>query len=257
MDRHLDDVALRALEARDAQSVAHFRDHLSRPCAECEAYLADAPARLWWLEAEADRLLHLHGALSAPAHDTSGFHAVRRAMRARRLRKALAFSLAGAIAVAAALVLTVAVPRSGGPGRPYAEVKGPESGLLELSAAVVSRGGATAPIGPGGRAHPGDTLALRYRADRAGPAYLVKSGPDGRPVALGAFALSAGTHDLSDPGGVAGVSLEGEQGEVHLWLVQSTGPLTASGAVDAVQHPTVAAGASVVGFWVRVGPGEN
>lgn len=258
MDRHLDDAAIRALEAKDAKAVAHFRDHLSAPCAQCEEYLANAPAGLWWLEAEADRLLHLHGALSLPAaNDTTGFRAVRRAMRARRMRKALVASLAGAMAIAAALVIVLAVPRAGGPGPGYTGVKGQESGLLELSAVVVSRSGATSPIGPGGRAHAGDTLVLRYRADQPGLAYLLKAGPDGRPQVLGEFALSAGTHDLSDSGGVSGVSLEGEQGEVRLWLVQSSRPLTADGAVEAVRHPADAAGTSVVGFLVRVAAGEN
>jgi len=254
MDRHLDDVALRALEAKDAQAVAHFRAHLAQPCPECEAFLAEAPARLWWLEAEADRLLHLHGSLHLSAPDTSGFHAVRRAMRARRMRKALAASLAGALAVAAALVLFVAVPR---PARPYAEVKGQELGLLELSAVTVSRAGATAPVAPGAPARESDTLVLRYRAERSGPAFLLEAGADGKPRALGEFALSAGTHDLADSGGVSGVSLEGERGEVCLWLVQSPGPLTAAKAVEAVEQGTAAPGMSVAGFTVRVVPGEN
>jgi len=257
MERHLDDAAIRALEAKDGQAVAHFRDHLSRPCAQCEQYLANAPARLWWLEAEADRLLHIHGALAMPAaNDTTGFRAVRRAMRARRMRKALVATLAGAAAIAAALVIAFAVPRGG--ARPeYTGVKGQESGLLELSAVVVSRAGVTSPVGPGGRARPGDTLVLRYRADQPGPAYLLKAGPDGQPQVLGQFALSAGTHDLSDSGGVAGVSLEGEQGEVRLWLVQALRPLTAEGALDAVRHPSGATGTPVVGFSVRVASGEN
>jgi hypothetical protein len=256
MERHLDDAAIQALEGKDAKAVAYFRDHLSKPCIQCEEYLANAPSRLWWLEAEADRLLHIHGALCMPAaNDTTGFHAVRRALRARRMRKALAATLAGVAAAAAAVLLFFAVPRAGGPE--YTGVKGPESGLLELSAVVVSRSGTTAPIATGGRARPGDTLVLRYRADQAGLAYLVKAGPDGRPQALGQFALSAGTHDLADKGGVAGVSLEGEQGEVHLWLVQSSGPLAAAAAVEAVQQPAKSHGPSVVGFTVRVESGEN
>jgi len=259
MERHLDDAAVRALEAKEAQAVAHFRDHLSRPCARCEEYLANAPARLWWLEAEADRLLHIHGALAMPAAgDTTGFRAVRRAMRARRMRKALAASIAGAVALAAALVLVLRVPRAAGPEDAFTGVKGQESGLLELSAAVVSRSGATSPVGPGGRAHAGDTLVLRYRAEQPGPAYLLKAGPDGQPRVLGRFALSAGTHDLADSGGVSGVSLEGEQGEVHLWLVQSAAPLADAAAADAVRHPAnIAPGVWVVGFTVRVAPGEN
>jgi hypothetical protein len=257
MERHLDDVAVRALEAKDAQAVAHFREHLSQPCARCEEYLANAPARLWWLEAEADRLLHIHGVLAMPSYsDTNGFRAVRRAMRARRMRKALAASLGAALAVAAALVLVLAVPRSNGPGPAYAGVKGQESGLLELSAVVVSRSGATSPVAPGGLARAGDTLVLRYRADQPGLAYLLKAGPGGRPEVLGQFALAAGVHDLSDAGGVSGVSLEGEQGEVRLWLVQCAAPLTASQVEGAVEHPGTA-GVTVARFAVRVGPGEN
>jgi hypothetical protein len=258
MERHLDDRAIRALEAKDAQAVAHFRDHLSRPCAQCEQYLANAPAHLWWLEAEADRLLHIHGALAMPASaDAAGFRSVRRAMRARRMRKALAATLAGAVAIAAALLIVLAVPRGGAPGSQDLGIKGQASALLELSAVVVSRSGATSPVSPGGRAHPGDTLVLRYRADQPGVAFLVEESPGGSPKVLGQFALSAGTHDLADSGGVAGVSLEGERGDVHLWLVQSSGPMTAEGALDAVRQPAKVAGASVVGFTVRVAPGEN
>jgi len=259
-DRHLDDAALQALEAKDARAIAHFREHLALPCPECEAFLAGAPARLWWLEAEADRLLHIHGAISTLAPDATGFHAVRRAMRARRMRRALAASLAAA-AVAAGLFITVILPRAGGPssGREWTGVKGPEAaqaGPLELSAAVVAADGAVRPIGPGGGARPGETLVLRYRTDGAGTAFLVKSGPGG-PVALGEFALSAGTHDLADSGGVAGVSLEGEQGELRFFLVQSSERLTAAGAVELVRNPAAGRAVRVAGFSIHVVPGEN
>src|SRR5438552_246250 len=106
MVRHLDEAAMKALEAADAELTAHFREHLRRPCAECEAFLATSPGRLWWLDAEADRLLLLHGAAEpAAAADHSGFSAVRRAMRRQTARRALG----SALAVAAAASLAFAV----------------------------------------------------------------------------------------------------------------------------------------------------
>src|SRR5262245_23651768 len=209
---HLDDAALRALEGKDARAVAYFREHLSRSCPECEAFLANAPEQLWWLEAEADRLLHIHGAVTSLQQDTAGFHAVRRAMRARRMRKALAASLAAAAAVLAGIWLTAGALRPAGPSPEWDGIKGQESGLLELSAAAVSRDGAVRPVAPGGRARSSDTLVLRYRADRDGTAFLIRSTPGGGPVPLGQVALSAGTHDLADSGGTVGLPLDGERG---------------------------------------------
>lgn len=262
MDRHLDEAALRDLEAKDARAVAHFRDHLARPCAQCEEFLASAPARLWWLEAEADRLLLLHGASPASTADASGYGAVRRAMRIRKLRRAVGTAAAAAAAIAAGVWLLVVPARvpDQDPSREWTGVKsasGEEAGQLELSGALVSPTGEVSPVGPGGRARAGDTLVLRYRATRAGPAHLVKASPGQKPQALGQFALSSGQHDLADSGGVSGVSLGGERGEVRLWLVQSASPLTAEGAIAAALDPTPGRGVAVAAFLVRVDSAEN
>ncbi|HVE86467.1 MAG TPA: hypothetical protein VND93_26605, partial [Myxococcales bacterium] len=185
------------------------------------------------------------------------YRAVRRALRVRRTRVALGAAVAGAAAVAASLWLLVLSPRPA-PSPEWAQVKGgPSAGLLELSAAVVSRSGEVSPLAPGGRARATDTLVLRYRAERPGPAYLLESSAPGQLRPLGQFTLQAGTHDLSDGGGVSGVSLDGDRGEVRLWLVQAGGPLTEQSAVEAVLHPASGGDVVVAGFSVRVEAGEN
>ncbi|NTX01364.1 hypothetical protein [Myxococcus sp. CA040A] len=267
--RHLDDEALHALARREPDAVKYFREHLATACEACESFLAthSGPDVL---DGQVDAVLL---ALAPPRSDAPldevGFARVRRRLRAPRLDTQRWGLIAGA--VAAGLLAVVVVPRlrQGGTGVEVGTasqepgVKG-QVGRIALELAVVVRGadGSLRRLDPDTQVDSRDVLLLRYHATEAGTALLFQQRAGEEPQLLGPFDLEAGTHDLQDPQGLSGVSLEGESGPLTLWLAAS--PTGLQPSVDEVKRVLVGEGErweqgmlAVTRFDVRVRSSQN
>jgi hypothetical protein len=218
--KHLDAHALSALAAKDPQAVAWFREHLASPCDACEEFLAQhsAPDAL---DGQVDALLLGLAPRPAASQDEVGW------MRLRRRLRTSAHTgrwVGAAAALAACLLAVVLVPRLVRPPeeeQPWNGVKGSSRIALELAAVARSADGQLRRLDQGAAVPSEDVLLLRYHATEAGSALLFQQVGDAPPGLLGSFLLEAGTHDLSGPQGLAGVSLSDEEGPVTLWLVAS------------------------------------
>jgi hypothetical protein len=217
--RHLDAQALHALAAREPEAVAWFREHLAQPCEQCQAFLADTPGP-GLLDGQVDALLlRLAPAREEPRLDEVGFARLRRALRGPALpwrRVAAGLALAAGLAGLVVLYRPQAHPSQ---EAPWDGVKGVARLALELSLVAREPDGNLRRLDAGASVSDQDVLVLRYHATEAGEALLLQQRADATPELLGRFPLEAGTHDLSTPEGLLGVSLEGESGPLTLWLV--------------------------------------
>ncbi|WP_225410686.1 serine/threonine-protein kinase [Stigmatella hybrida] len=259
--RHLDAAAMHALSTREPEAVAYFREHLAAPCEVCETFLAHH-AGPGLLDGEMDAaLLRL-----APAPAAEDLPPLRALKPPRRLPSPSARQwgwMGGALA--ASLLAVVLVPSlrtpSAVPEAPWTGVKGP--GRISLELAVVAQGldGQLRRLDAGAAVAPEDVLLLRYHATEAGTALLYQQRAGQPPELLGRFPLEAGTHDLEGPQGLAGVSLEGDEGSLRLALVafaagetpSEDAALVALGAGEAAEHRP----GTVARFDVHVQPGQT
>ncbi|MBF5042551.1 hypothetical protein FGE12_09075 [Aggregicoccus sp. 17bor-14] len=252
--------ALRALEAGDEATRAHFARHLAEECEVCERFLQES-AGPGLLDGQVDRLLL---SLAPPAErplDEVGFARIRRALAPPARRRWVG---AGAAALAAGLVAMVAVRQLQPPPLAPQEqgVKGAGRLELELSVAARSRSGALRRLDAGAPVQDADVLLLRYHATEAGTALLFQQRAGSAPELLGRFPLEAGTHDLAGDAGLAGVGLQGERGPLRLLLVglPAGQPVEPEAVRRALAGDTSAPrdlGLQVSRFDVRVGSGEN
>lgn len=229
--RHLNADALSALNRREPEAVAYFREHLATSCDTCEEFLATHPGPDL-LDGQVDSLLlGLAPAAKQDAPlDELGLARVRRGLRQGRPDARRWGIVAGAIAASLLAVVMVPRMRSAGPAvdpgtdSDWNGVKGP-AGNIALELAVVARGadGGLRRLDPASPVEDADVLLLRYHATEAGTALLFQQRAGQGPELLGRFPLEAGTHDLEGPQGLAGVSLEGESGPVTFWLVGAAG----------------------------------
>jgi hypothetical protein len=81
--RHLDEDALRMLEAGDGETREYFATHLSIPCDECESFLVKVE-RPGLLGAAADAALTVRAADADAPLDEVGFRRVRQALERSR-----------------------------------------------------------------------------------------------------------------------------------------------------------------------------
>jgi len=215
--KHLDSHALSALTARDPEAVAWFREHLASPCDTCEEFLAQSGPDA--LDGQVDALLLGLAPRPAASQDELGW---------MRLRKRLRTSahtgrwVGAAAALAACLLAVVLVPRLVSPSekaQPWNGVKGSSRISLELAAVARGADGQLRRLDQGDPVLSEEVLLLRYHATEAGSALLFQQLDDKEPELLGSFQLEAGTHDLSGPQGLAGVSLLDVEGPVTVWLV--------------------------------------
>ncbi|MFP2905281.1 hypothetical protein ACLESD_09530 [Pyxidicoccus sp. 3LFB2] len=268
--RHLNADAMSALARREPDAVAYFREHLATPCDTCEEFLATHPGPDL-LDGQVDALLLGVGPAAkqeAPL-DELGLARVRRGMKQPRPDARHWGLIAGAIAASVLAVVLVPRLRAANPGvdtgtaTEWDGVKGP-AGNIALELAVVARGadGGLRRLDPDSDVEGADVLLLRYHATEAGTALLFQQRAGQEPELLGRFPLEAGTHDLEGPQGLAGVSLEGEDGPVTLWLVGTAGRQEPS--PDVVREVLVGGSTAreqhrlaVTRFDVSVGSGQN
>ena len=225
--KHLDDSAMKLLEAGDATARAHFASHLSAPCEECEAYLmsVEQPAMLG---AAADAALTTRPADDRAPLDEEGFARVRRALKPPRLRpispgRRIRIAMASLAVAAAAGLAVLVIPRVGPDSTSFdpgpAGVKGATGLTLELQAAHQRSSGSLQRVERGAALLADGALILRYYATERGGAWLfAKRG--NRLESLGVFTLEPGLHPLRlQNGAIASLPLEGEAGELVLILI--------------------------------------
>lgn len=226
--RHLDDHAVKLLEAGDESTRAHFAAHLSAPCEECETYLSNTEGPEL-LGGAADSALMTRPADVDASLDEVGFRRMRRALDAPRrsskppvwrVRLIAIGSMAAALVAVVTLLLSRPVAEDGAPESGLSGAKGPTTGLtLELQAAHQSGTGSLRRVDRGAVLPPAGALILRYYATEKGGGWLFAKRGD-RLDALGAFALEPGLHPLRlDNGAIASLPLEEEAGELQLLLV--------------------------------------
>lgn len=216
--RHLDDGAVDQLLRGVPDAVQHFREHLIKPCDACEEFLLQ-DRKLGLLDGQVETvLLALHPPAPKPL-DEVGYARIRRRFK---LRGALRVSL-GAIAVAASLAWFSLVRPAPAPRFESEEdLKGALRLRVELSGAVQTRDGRLTRVSSGDEVSSSATLLLRYQATDAASALLIRE-RESAPEVLGSFRLEPGLHDLASASGLAGLSLEGEQGLVTFVLIARPG----------------------------------
>ena len=111
---------------------------------------------------------------------------------------------------------------------------------IELSAAVRARDGSFRPLGAGDFVSARDTLVFRAQTSLAAEGLLLLQRGSARPEVLGPVHLTGGPQLLQGADGLLGVSLEGEQGEVTLWLVAGPQAPSPAEAVAAIAFPAPA-----------------
>ncbi|WP_375760322.1 hypothetical protein [Corallococcus exercitus] len=261
--RHLDASAMSELAARDPQAVAWFREHLASPCEVCETFLATHSDPL---DGRTDALLLALAPASKAAEEGATVVPLRTLPRSRRFAPPPGRYwgwMAGALA--ASVLMVVLVPIVKGPGRSANEwtgEKGPGR-RISLELAVVARGtdGGLRRLDPGADVTHDEVLLLRYHATESGTALLYQQRGHEAPELLGRFPLDAGTHDLEGTDGLAGVSLESDEGPLSLALVafapgESASEQDALAALEADGSPDARPG-TVVRFDVRVQSGQT
>ncbi|MBZ4333847.1 hypothetical protein NR800_14430 [Corallococcus interemptor] len=256
--RHLDATAMAELARRDPATVAWFREHLASPCEACETFLATHSDAL---DGRTDALLL---ALAPERKAEAEVIPLRSAPRARRFAPPPGRYwgwMAGALA--ASVLMVVLVPLVKGP-RGVSEwngQKGPGRISLELAVVARSTDGALRRLDSGGDVTRDEVLLLRYHATESGVALLYQQREEQAPELLGRFPLTAGTHDLEGPDGLAGVSLESDEGRLSLALVafapgEPASEQDALAALAADGSPDARPG-TVVRFDVRVQSGQT
>lgn len=230
--KHLDDDAWRRLlanpgEAQDALA------HLAEGCERCDAFvLARVPA----LDGEVDRaLLHLvsHSAKGVDDLTWARLRHRLRATPAPRRRWPLAMGLAAAMVLS---VTSVLVGSRAHDELSASHVKGRSTGpTLELAVAVRDGEGRFQRLEDGARVTPNAVLVFRAESSVEGPARVYLQRGAGDPQEIGETEVRAGQHEVRTETGVLGVSLDGERGEVTVWIVAGEGPFTQAAAAAAMR----------------------
>ncbi|NTX33803.1 MULTISPECIES: hypothetical protein [unclassified Myxococcus] len=250
--RHLDARSWKALRDKSPEEVAYFSTHLSQPCEVCEAFLERSDEDdAFGVESLADEAL---GSMSTPREDAVGWARLR-----RRLGTPRRAWLAGALAVAAAAVVAIAVlpPLASKEHEDRSwRLKGVAPMSLELTAVARLPDGTLHAVTEDALLPPEAVVLVRYRASEVSDAMLVLESPEGPAQMLGGYTLEAGTHDLKEAGELAGVSLAGEHGPRVLVLAAwPRGPRSAAERDTALTQSRVPEEAAQARLRLRVEPG--
>ncbi len=205
---------------RDEELLAH----LETECETCDAVLAGASA----LDAAVDvALLRL-----APPRIGTARPTPQPARRRTRLPRVFV-PMAAAAALAAGVLWWPKPADDGLKGAPLPPA-------IEFSAAVRARDGAFRPVGDREVVSSRETLVFRAQTSLAAEGLLLLQRGAARPEVLGAVHLTGGPQVLQGDDGLLGVSLEGEDGDVTLWLVAGTVAPSPAEAVAAIAFPAPA-----------------
>lgn len=241
MTMHLDSATWAALQ-KDPKANAALIEHLAGGCDTCDEFIASRPE----LDGSVDRLLLALAPRAEAPLDEVGFMRLRRALRQPRR-----FAMA---AIAAALFVTVVGAWLASRPKPIDDgTKGPSQPQIELAAAVRTPSGFSR-VDEGAEVRASSVLVLRARSTIDGPArvYLERLG-SGELVEIAQVGLRAGLHDVENEQGLLGVTLEGEQGPLAVWVVAGESPVSPESAVAAIRS-NGSPGLAVARVQVRVIP---
>jgi hypothetical protein len=139
------------------------------------------------------------------------------------------------LALAAGLVLAVGVGlkvRSDAPS--WNGMKGSRGPGLELTAARKRLDDGFARLDDGARLQKDAVLVFRANSTIEGPARVYLQRGNAAPVEVGETALRAGPQEIQTDTGLLGVTLEGEHGDVAVWVVVGEAPFTGDAALNAI-----------------------
>jgi hypothetical protein len=244
-ERHLDAASWRAL-LEAPRPDGPLLEHLAAGCEVCDAFLA---THVDELDGAVDRALLRLGPVRLGELDEVGWMRLQRRLGAgavRTRRRVIGAALAASLVVALGLSLVRPGKGQGWDGLKRSASMGP---TLQLSAALRHSDQAFVRLDDGARLSAGAVLVLRATSSIDGPARVFLERAGQAPIEVGQVAMRAGTHELQTEAGLLGVTLEGERGEVRVWVVVGEAPFSAETALEAIASPH---GGDVVAASIRV-----
>lgn len=201
--------------------------HLEAGCDQCDEFLATQVDEFDGVTDQA--LLSLAPVSEAPL-DELGWRRLNKRLAQPPRRTAL--WAMGALAAAALLTVGGLALRheSGG----WNGLKGSRGPALELAAARRKADNAFVRLDDGATLRNDSVLVFRATSTVDGPARVFLQRAHELPVEVGATELQAGTHELQNDTGLLGVTLEGEHGEVSVWVVAGETPFSRDAALSAI-----------------------
>jgi hypothetical protein len=239
MTVHLNERLWQELQA-DPQAHAELVAHLATPCDACEAFLG---GQLDELDGAADAALLKLSPAQAPALDELAFRRVMNRVKAPPRRA----SWVTGLSIAAGLVLGVVAWRAQVATAKPELLKGSTNLELELSAALTLPDGTAQPVEPRMLVPSSGTLVFRTHANEPVPATVWVQREGKAPEPLAHVSLEAGTQELKGDAGLVGFSLDGEHGDLRIWVVagSSRSPLEVERALESSPSAGAVSGVSV------------
>ena len=229
---HLDLASWKALR-ENPTAHGELMAHLAEGCETCDLFLA---THVDEFDGVVDKtLLALSGEREAPL-DEVGWRKLRRRLSANTAPTRRWAMGAG---LAAAITLTVGAlywaPHGPGPRKTWDGLKGAAGPNLEVAAALRKGDNAFVRLDDG--AHLTKSAVLVFQADSSleGPARIYLQRGSSTPVEIGETALSSGKHEIRTDTGLLGVSLEGERGDLSVWIVVGESPFSNEAAIHAIE----------------------
>lgn len=233
--RHLTAASWAALQA-DPASDRSLVEHVAAGCDECDQVIA---SQVDALDGELDRALLSLAPRAPQPLDEVGWQRLRKSLRPKApVRR---WFVAGA-ALAAMLSVFVARSVSTSPTSPTPASRpdgvkgstGSQGPQLQLAAARKRSTDSFVRLDDGASLSAGSVLVFQATSTIEGPARVFLQRSSGAPLEVGVTALKAGTHELQTDTGLLGVTLDGEQGDVTVWVVVGETPFSAEAAISAI-----------------------
>ncbi len=234
--QHLTTETWKAMLA-DPDAHAAMFEHVAAGCEVCDAVLA---ATTDALDGQVDRaLLSLQPRLQTQPLDELAWARFRKANRTSSVAPAASSGrfLAGlVVALAAALVAIVSItpPTTSAAWNGLKGSSLTTGPALSLQTALRQKDNTFLRLDDGTRVSPSSVMVFRATSSIEGPARVFLQRGSATPVEVGQTAVRAGTFDLQNDTGLLGVTLEGEVGEVSVWVVVGETPFSQQAAVTAI-----------------------
>lgn len=230
--RHLTAASWAALQT-DPASDRSLVEHVAAGCDECDQVIA---SQVDALDGELDRAL-LSLAPTAPQPlDEVGWQRLRKSLRAKSPTRrffVVGAALAAMLSLFAARSLITAPAADSRPDGLKGST-GSQGPQLQLAAARKRSTDSFVRLDDGASLSAGSVLVFQATSTIEGPARVFLQRSNGAPLEVGVTALKAGTHELQTDTGLLGVTLDGEQGDVTVWVVVGETPFSAEAAISAI-----------------------
>lgn len=227
---HLDAAAWKAL-CDDPDAHGALLAHLADGCEVCDTFLA---THVDEYDGAVDlALLALGPSREAPL-DELGWIKLRRRL-ATRVAPGRRWAVGVGLAAAVTLALGAALWRPSGSKPHWDGFKGAGGPSLQVTAALKEGADAFVRLDNGARLTGDSVLVFRADSSLEGPARVYLQRGSSPPEEIGVTELRSGTHEIRTDTGLLGVSMEGERGELSVWIVVGEGPFTHEAALGAIE----------------------